>query len=123
MDAPQRKEALLKKAPRENAVLLQGAAGKFPGLAVGELSSDQKQLVEETIKTILKPYRKKDVDEVAAVLKKTGGLNKLHLAFYEQGDLAKDEVWDIWRLEGPGFVWHFRGAPHVHTYINIGVKS
>jgi hypothetical protein len=44
------------------------------------------------------------------------------MAFYEQGDLEGDKVWDIWRLEGPSFVWHFRGAPHVHAYINIAQR-
>ena len=34
-------------------------------------------------------------------------------------DLGNDGVWDIWRLEGPSMVWHFRGAPHVHTWVNI----
>ena len=33
------------------------------------------------------------------------------------------KIWDIWRLEGPNFVWHFRGAPHVHAYVNISQKS
>jgi hypothetical protein len=28
-------------------------------------------------------------------------------------------VWDNWRLEGPAFVWHFRGSPHVHVWVNI----
>jgi len=41
------------------------------------------------------------------------------MAFYQQDDLDNDKVWDIWRVEGPSFVWHFRGAPHVHSYINI----
>jgi hypothetical protein len=36
------------------------------------------------------------------------------------GDLGEDGEWNIWRLEGPTFVWHFRGQPHVHTYVNIG---
>ena len=40
-----------------------------------------------------------------------------------QGDLKNDKVWDIWRIEGPTFVSHFRGAPHVHAYINVGLKS
>jgi hypothetical protein len=26
-------------------------------------------------------------------------------------------------VEGPSFVWHFRGAPHVHAYINIATKA
>ena len=119
LDEKHAKKALLKKAPKESAVQLQGADGKFPGLAVGELASDQKELVEKTLKVLLSPYREEDIDEVMSILKAGGGLDKLHMAFYEQGDLEGDEVWDIWRLEGPSFVWHFRGAPHVHAYINI----
>ena len=123
LDGTQREKALLEKAPSESAVPLQGAAGKFPGIAVGELSSDQKQLVEEVVRVILAPYREEDVDEAMAVLKSGGGLDKLHMAFYKQGDINDDQVWDIWRVEGPSFVCHFRGAPHVHAYINIGVKA
>jgi hypothetical protein len=22
-------------------------------------------------------------------------------------------------LEGPSFVWHFRGSPHVHVWVNV----
>ena len=119
LDGKQREKALLTQAPREDQVDVQGAAGKFPGIAVGELSGDQRGLVEEVIKVILAPYRKEDVDEALAVLKAEGGLEKLHAAFYQTGDLGNDHEWDIWRLEGPGFVWHFRGSPHVHTYVNI----
>ena len=90
-------------------------------IAVSEFSDDQKELVEKTIKVMLAPYRKEDVEESLAILKKGGGLDQLHIAFYKQGDLKKDKVWDIWRVEGPSFVWHFRGAPHVHTYLNIGL--
>jgi hypothetical protein len=123
LDEKQRTQALVAKAPGEAAVQLQGESGSFPGLAVGELSADQKQLVEKTLKTLLGPYRQEDVDEVMEIVKASGGLDKLHLAFYQQGDLKDDKVWDIWRVEGPSLVWHFRGAPHVHAYINIGVKG
>lgn len=123
LDAKQAVQALVAKAPAESAVALQGAAGKFPGIAVSELSADQKGLVEKTLKSLLSPYRQEDVDEVMAIIQSTGGMDKLHFAFYEQGDLGGDKVWDVWRVEGPGLVWHFRGAPHVHAYINIGLKS
>jgi hypothetical protein len=123
LDPKQRKQALLKKAPGENQVKLQGADGKFPGIQVGALSDDQIELVESVIKTILAPYRTEDVDESISILKKNGGLDELRMAFYQQGDIGNDKVWDIWRIEGPSFVVHFRGAPHVHAYINIGVKS
>lgn len=120
LDAKQVKVALLSKAPTESDVDLQGAGKTYPGLAVSELSADQKALVEKTLKVLLGPYRTEDTDEVMAILKASGGLDQLHLAFYQQGDLGSDKVWDIWRVEGPSFVWHFRGAPHVHAYINIG---
>lgn len=123
LDAPQAKLALVEKAPKEANVLLQGEDGKFPGIRVGDLSDDQQQLVEETLRVLLGPYRKEDVDEAMAILKQGGGLEKLHMAFYREGDLDKDQVWDIWRVEGPSFTWHFRGAPHVHAYINIGIKK
>jgi len=123
LDGKQRKAALVEKAPPENAVTVQGSGARFPGLAVGDLSSDQKTLVESVIKVVLAPYREEDVNEALAILKDGGGLDGLHMAFYESDDVGKDQVWDIWRLEGPTFVWHFRGAPHVHTYVNIAKKS
>lgn len=123
LDEKQKQAALLEKAPRESQVPIQGEKGQFPGISVGELSSDQQALVEAVIKVILAPYRTEDVNEALAVLKQGGDLKSLHLAFYKEGDLHSDQVWDIWRVEGPSFVWHFRGAPHVHTYVNIGVKA
>jgi hypothetical protein len=123
LDGKQRDLALLPKAPKEDAVLLQGSSGTFPGIAVGELSGDQKELVESVMKVILAPYREDDVKEAVAILKDGGGLDGLHMSFYKTGDVGDDQEWDIWRLEGPTFVWHFRGAPHVHTYVNIGKKS
>ncbi len=123
LDAPQAKLALVDKAPKESDVLLQGEGGHFPGVRVGSLSDDQKELVEETLRVILAPYRKEDVDEAMEILKRGGGLDQLRMAFYREGDLKKDQIWDIWRIEGPSFAWHFRGAPHVHAYINIGIKT
>ena len=123
LDPKQREQALVAKAPKENQVNLQGDRARFKGIAVGDLSSDQKGLFEEVVGVLLAPYRKEDVDEALQYLKDGGGFDKLHLAFYKEGDLQDDQIWDIWRVEGPTFVWHFRGAPHVHTYVNIGKKA
>jgi len=123
LDGNQRQVALLPKAPKEDAVLLQGASGHFSGLKVGDMSTDQKELVESVIKVILAPYREEDVNEAVALLKDGGGLDGLHMAFYQDHDIGDDHEWDIWRLEGPTFVWHFRGSPHVHTYVNIAKKA
>lgn len=123
LDGKQREKALVAKAPSEAAVPVQGPSGKFPGIAIGELSADQKGLVESVIKVILAPYRESDVQEALDLLKQGGGLDGLHLAFYEDQDVANDKEWDVWRLEGPTWVWHFRGAPHVHAYVNISKKA
>ncbi|MFM9964024.1 MAG: DUF3500 domain-containing protein [Planctomycetaceae bacterium] len=123
LDAKQAEKALVAKAPGESAVALQGDKGTFAGIGVSELSADQKQLVTKTIQVLLSPYRQEDVDEAMEIVKASGGLDKLHMAFYQQGDLNNDKLWDMWRVEGPSFVWHFRGAPHVHAYINIGMAS
>ncbi|SIO62309.1 Protein of unknown function [Singulisphaera sp. GP187] len=123
LDGKQRKAALLGKAPKETDVLVQGGSGSFPGLSVGDLSSDQKELVESVLKVILAPYREEDVNEALTLQKEGGGLDALHMAFYQAEDLGNDQVWDIWRIESPTVVCHFRGAPHVHAYINIAKKA
>ncbi|GIW79853.1 MAG: hypothetical protein KatS3mg105_1660 [Gemmatales bacterium] len=108
MEGKQREKALLSKSPRETAVQLRDQ--DYPGIAVAELSADQKALVEKTLQDILKPYRKEDVDEVLQIVKAGGGLDKIHISFYSDRDLQNDKVWDVWRLEGPTLVCHFRGA-------------
>jgi hypothetical protein len=45
------------------------------------------------------------------------------MAFYKAGDIGKDGVWDVWQLEGPNMVWYFRGAPHVHVWVNIAAGA
>lgn len=123
LDGEQQKKALLQKPPAESKVPLQGAEGKFTGISGSDLSEDQRELLESVLRVIFAPYRKEDVDEVMETIKQTGGLKKLNMSFYQEGDLNKDKVWDNWRVEGPGLVCHFRGAPHVHAYINVGIKS
>jgi hypothetical protein len=103
----------------ENAVQPQGTEGAFPGLQVADMSADQKELVTKALKTVFGPYRTEDGDEAMAIIQAGGGLDALRFAFYQQGDLKNDQVWDIWRIEGPNSVCHFRGAPHVHAYIHV----
>lgn len=119
LDGKQQAEALLATAPAESAVGFQGKAGRLPGIPVAELSTDQRGKVQEVLRKLIEPYRQSDRDEVVACLNKQGGLDTCHLAFYKQPELGNDGVWDTWRLEGPALVWHFRGAPHVHTWVNV----
>ena len=119
LDGKQREKAAVAKTPREQDVQFQGAEGKFPGIAVAEMTSDQKEQMQKVLQKLIEPYRQSDRDEVLACLKTQGGLDKCSLAFFTDADLGKDKVWDNWRLEGPSFVWNFRSVPHVHCWVNI----
>ncbi len=126
LDGKQREQALLKQAPRETAVQLRQRAEQLPGIAGSELSSDQRELLEKVLADIMAPYRKEDVHEVLESVKAGGGMDQVHIAFYKtnasgspKGDIGQDGVWDIWRLESPTLVCHFRGSPHIHAYINV----
>ena len=68
---------------------------------------------------LVEMYRKSDSDEAMECLTKQGGLDACSLSFYSDNDIGKDGVWDNWRLEGPSFVWYFRGSPHVHVWVNV----
>lgn len=127
LDSKQQEQALVREGlPQEQKVAFRGQGGDFQGLPVGELSSDQKEHLQKVMAMLVEPYRQSDRDEVTQCLKKQGGLDACHLAYYAQEDIGNDGVWDIWRLEGPSFVWHYRGAPHVHVWVNVaddaGVK-
>jgi hypothetical protein len=119
LDGKQRKVAEVASTPREQAVAFQGKDGRFSGIPLTDLSGDQREQVQKTLKTLIEPFRQSDRDEVMQCLKTQGGLDACYLAFYTDHDIGKDKVWDNWRLEGPSFVWHFRGAPHVHVWVNI----
>ena len=75
--------------------------------------------MQKVLAKLLEPYRQSDQDEVRKCLKAQGGLDKCSLAFYRDRDIGNDGVWDNWRLEGPAFVWYFRGAPHVHVWVHV----
>ncbi len=127
LDGKQRKLALVEKGlPGESKVAFRGAGGAFQGIPVTEFSADQKENLKKVVAKLVEPYRQSDRDEVQQCLKAQGGLDKCFLAFYQEDNIGNDEVWDNWRLEGPSFVWHFRGSPHVHVWVNIaddaGVK-
>jgi hypothetical protein len=116
----QRRQALVTKGmPSEELVGFRGIKGEFDGIRVTEFSPDQKEHLQSVLRLLLEPFRQSDQDEVIRCLKVQGGLDACRLAFYAEGDLGKDGIYDNWRLEGPSFVWYFRGKPHVHVWVNV----
>ena len=118
-NAEQAKAALHPQAPGETDLRIRQPDDKSAGLNVGMLSTDQQELFKSCLHTILSPYRQEDGQEALQLIEEAGGIAKLRMAFFQESDLEKDGVWDMWRIEGPGCVIHFRGAPHVHAYIHI----
>ena len=119
LDGRQRGQARVKKLPEESAVHFRGADVSLPGIPIAELSLDQREEAQRVLRALLEPFRRSDRDEVTVALDAQGGLDRCSLAFYEQRDLGGDGVWDCFRLEGPAFVWYFRGAPHVHVWVHV----
>ncbi|MCE9567179.1 MAG: DUF3500 domain-containing protein [Planctomycetes bacterium] len=116
--------ALVERRPKQEfTVPFQGTKGKLTGLPCSEMSKDQREALEKVLLSLIEPYRKEDQEEVKECLKKQGGLDKCTLTFFKDGDIGEDGEWDNWRLEGPAFVWYFRGQPHVHIWINVADDS
>ena len=124
LDGKQRELALVDRSPYESEVGFR-SPNKIDGIPVSELSADQKEHVAGVLDALLEPYREIDRKEARACLEARGGLDACRLAFYKNDDAGKsndlgdDGIWDWWRLEGPAFVWNFRGIPHVHVWVNV----
>ncbi len=122
LDGKQRQMALLGD-PREEqgtrTVELKKRGEPLAGLPVGEMTADQRQLVTEVLHDLLLPFRREDRERAMQDITANGGVNALAMSFYKNQDLGNDGVWDVWQLESPTMVWYFRGAPHVHVWVNI----
>jgi hypothetical protein len=121
LDGKQREQALRSKGRMEQGtetVKLHGSAEGLPGIAVGDLSGDQKEHVRKVMADLLAPFRKQDADEALKYIE-AADFDKLHMAFYKNQDIGNDGVWDVWQIEGPNMVWYFRGDPHVHVWVNV----
>lgn len=119
LSGKQQQQALLPKTPREQAVGFRGPKAELPGLPASDMSADQKEHLQKVLALLVEPYRQSDRDEAYQCIQAQGGLDACTLSFYSDKDIGNDKVWDNWRVEGPSFVWHYRGAPHVHVWVNL----
>ena len=125
LDEKQRAQALVAKAERDAPAVIKLKGSHLPttGLDISGLDGQQKVMVRDLLEMMLRPFRAPDAAEVHECLDLNGGVDKLRLSFYKEGDIGDDGVWDIWKLEGPAFSWYFRGSPHVHTWLNVARKA
>ncbi len=119
LDGGQRKQALVRPSPPEQAVGFGGPGASRAGISVRALSQDQQVEMQKVLAKLIEPYRQADQNKVLSCLEAQGGLDQCNLTFYSDRDIGEDGIWDNWRLEGPAFVWYFRGSPHVHVWVHI----
>jgi uncharacterized protein DUF3500/5'-nucleotidase-like protein len=123
LDEGRRRVALLPTAPVQTEIQLQGKGGALPGIPVAELAPGQKALARNLVDAILSTYPPSDVAFANECLAANGGLDGLCLAYYRDGELDASGLYQIFRLEGPAAVFHFRGAPHVHAFVNVAMDG
>jgi len=125
LDGKQRAAALLGDPREEKAtatIALRKPGEAISGLPVAEMKRDQRELVEKVLADLLLPFRKKDADQAMQDIRRNG-VEGLTMSFYKNLDIGNDGVWDVWQLESPSMIWYFRGAPHVHTWVNVRAKA
>jgi hypothetical protein len=135
--APEEKaRALLPTPPHELVLQVQGAGGRFPGVRIGSVSEAAQREAERLLDTVLATWPEAQRSRARACVDANGGMSALHFACYEDrgfyadmqsyaslpaGERARrgEPYWQVWRLEGPGAIVHFKGHPHVHAYVQV----
>lgn len=123
LDEGRRAAALLPEAPPQTQIEPQGRRGSFPGIPVADLAPESKALARELVDGILSTWPPADVAYAQECLEANGGLDALHLSHYEHGVDGPIPEGQVFRLEGPAAVLHFRGHPHVHAFVHVAMDG
>jgi hypothetical protein len=123
MTPAQRSAARVPQAPAQTNIGVQGRGGRFDGVPVAELAPASRKLARDVVAGILENYADDDAAYAWQCLDGNGGVDALHVADYhedfEGGRRAASGPSQIFRLEGPAAVFHFRGEPHLHAFLNV----
>ena len=116
---------------------MQGAGGRFPACASARSPSRRSEEAARLLDTVLATLpRGRARAGALACIDANGGVGALHVACYAShgfyadmrawasltpAERARrgDPYWQVWRIEGPGTIVHFKGHPHVHAYIQV----
>lgn len=119
----ERKAVRVARAPAQVNICLQGKNGRFDGVPIADLAVAKRMLARELVTGILETYPEHDTAHAWQCIEQNGGVDALHFADYDEdfsgSRRAGEAPSQIFRLEGPAAVFHFRGEPHVHAFINI----
>jgi Protein of unknown function (DUF3500) len=123
LDNGRRRAATIAEAPIQTQIELQGRRGAIPGLPLGELAADERALARELVESILSTWPAQDVAYARECLAANGGVDALAFSTYEHGEDGLIPEGQVFRLEGPAAVFHFRGHPHVHAFVNVAMDG
>ena len=115
-------------APAQVNIGLQGATGRFEGVPVAEFAAPKRALAREVVAGILDTYAENDAAHAWQCLERNGGIDALRFADYDRdfggaSRSAGESPSQIFRFEGPAAVFHFRGEPHVHAFLNVAMDG
>ena len=127
---------MLPAPPHELVLQVQRADARFPGVRVGSLSEAAQEEAARLLDTVFSSYPEAARARALSCIETNGGREALHVAFYgSHGFYADmrawatlapaeraqrgDPYWQVWRIEGPGTIVHFKGHPHVHAYVQV----
>ena len=107
--------AIVRSIPPEPPL---GFRTAIPGLPLAEVDADRLAAVADLLARLLAHFRDVDRARVRRCLDACGGLRACSIQFALDGRMSAPQ-WDNWRLEGPAFIWHWRGFPHVHAWVHV----
>ena len=123
----ERRAARHDRAPVQTLIDVQGRTGVFDGLAVAGLSATSRGLAHDMVAGILDTYAEEDAGYAWECLERNGGVDALHMADYDRDHQPGRHVAggpsQIIRLEGPAAVFHYRGEPHLHAFLNVAMDG
>ena len=136
LSADDRERAIVAELPHELMLQPQTADAAFPGVRFGALSEAGREQAGRLLDTVFSGYPRAQREQALGCIEANGGTDELHIAYFasrgfyqdmtawselgpEERVLRGQPYWQVWRIEGPGTVIHFKGYPHVHAYINV----
>ena len=127
LSSGERQAARCARAPVQTDIGLRGVAEGFDGIAVANLGTRSRQLARDAVSEILGTYAEEDAAYARECLARNGGVDALHAADYavdhQGGRNVGDGPSQIYRFEGPAAVLYFRGEPHLHAFVNVGMDG
>jgi hypothetical protein len=133
---PHQSAARVAKTPVEFVVQVQEADGRFDGVAISALDERARDLAHKLLDSVLDSFAPASSRAARAAIDHHGGSDRLHVAFYDQHGYYPDMTsyaelsehqrrrrgqpfFQVFRIEGPGTLIHWRGYPHLHAYMQI----